>query len=115
VSFAACCARAASGHIAAVPQKSVMNSRRFMRSSQAEDHTLPHCIENAVSCITAFWSTRFPQRVNSLHYRAAALLSASPQLAESIRAAKGFRVVPTPDLRTAAKAKCYSITSSANM
>jgi hypothetical protein len=29
-----------------------------------------------------------------LHYRAAALLSASPQLAESIRAAKRFRVVP---------------------
>jgi hypothetical protein len=28
-----------------------------------------------------------------LHYRAAASLSASPQLAESIRAAKGFRVV----------------------
>ena len=33
--------------------------------------------------------------VNSLHYRGAALLSASPQLAVSIRAAKGFRVVPT--------------------
>jgi hypothetical protein len=33
-------------------------------------------------------------RVNSLYYRAAALLSASPQLAELIRAAKRFRVVP---------------------
>ncbi len=32
--------------------------------------------------------------VNGTHYRAAALLSASPQLAESIRAAKRFRVVP---------------------
>jgi hypothetical protein len=32
--------------------------------------------------------------VNSLHYRIAAFLSASPQLAESIRAAKRFRVVP---------------------
>jgi hypothetical protein len=31
-----------------------------------------------------------------MHYRAAALLSASPQLAESIRAAKRFRVVPIP-------------------
>jgi hypothetical protein len=31
-----------------------------------------------------------------LHYRTAALLSASPQLAESIRAAKRFRVVPIP-------------------
>ena len=35
-----------------------------------------------------------PLRVNSLHYRAATLLSASPQLAESIHAAKRFRVVP---------------------
>ena len=26
----ACCARAASGHVAAVPPRSVMNSRRFM-------------------------------------------------------------------------------------
>jgi hypothetical protein len=33
-----------------------------------------------------------------LHYRAAALLSASPQLAESIHAAKGFRVVPQAEL-----------------
>ena len=32
--------------------------------------------------------------VNGTHYRTAALLSTSPQLAESIRAAKGFRVVP---------------------
>jgi hypothetical protein len=36
--------------------------------------------------------------VNSLHYRAAALLSASPQLAESIPAAKRFRVVPATDI-----------------
>jgi hypothetical protein len=33
-------------------------------------------------------------RVIGTHYRAAALLSASPQLAELIRAAKRFRVVP---------------------
>src|SRR6202011_2346397 len=39
--------------------------------------------------------------VNGTHYRAAALLSASPQLAESIRAAKRFRVVPTADSCTA--------------
>jgi hypothetical protein len=37
------------------------------------------------------------ERVNCTHYRAAALLSASPHLAESIRAAKRFRVVPTTD------------------
>src|SRR4249919_3694676 len=34
---------------------------------------------------------------NCTHRRAAALLSASPQLAESIRAAKRFRVVPLAD------------------
>jgi hypothetical protein len=32
--------------------------------------------------------------VNCTYYRAAALLSASPQLAEAVRAAKRFRVVP---------------------
>jgi hypothetical protein len=37
------------------------------------------------------------QRVNCTHYRAAALLSTSPQLAESFRAAKRFRVVPEGD------------------
>src|ERR1700730_17517295 len=44
-----------------------------------------------------------PVRVNSLHYRAAALLSASPQLAESIHAAKRFRVCTLADSCTAAK------------
>jgi hypothetical protein len=38
-----------------------------------------------------------------LHYRAAALLSASPQLAESIRVAKRFRVVPRGDLSRCSK------------
>jgi hypothetical protein len=38
----ACCARAASGHVTAAPPRSVMNSRRLMRSPQAEDNTLPH-------------------------------------------------------------------------
>src|ERR1700730_11012788 len=37
-------------------------------------------------------------RVNGTHYRTAALLSASPQLAESIRAAKRFPVVPAADI-----------------
>src|SRR6202035_348394 len=44
-------------------------------------------------------------RVNSLHYPAAALLSASPQLAESIHAAKRFRVVPEPDIPSPADAR----------
>ena len=46
-----------------------------------------------------------PLRVNSLHYRAAALLSASPQLAESIHAAKRFRVVPCMDGARGAREK----------
>jgi hypothetical protein len=50
--------------------------------------------------------------VNSLHYRAAALLSALPQLAESIRAAKRFRVVPRPALSRCSKLNRYSTTSS---
>src|SRR6202048_4250235 len=41
--------------------------------------------------------------VNCTHYRAAALLCASPQLAESIRAAKRFRVVPTADVSRCSK------------
>ena len=35
-------ARAASGHAAAVPPSSVMNSRLLICSPQAGDHTLPH-------------------------------------------------------------------------
>jgi hypothetical protein len=37
-----CCARAASGHEAAALPRSVMNWRRFICSSQAEDCALPH-------------------------------------------------------------------------
>jgi hypothetical protein len=48
-------------------------------------------------CITAKSAADRRLWVNSLHYRAAALLSASPQLAESIHAAKRFRVVPAAD------------------
>ena len=35
-SFPACCARAASGHAAAAPPSSVMNSRRFIRSPRRQ-------------------------------------------------------------------------------
>jgi hypothetical protein len=41
--IAGCCARAASGHAAAVLPNKAINSRRLMCSSQAEVHTLPHC------------------------------------------------------------------------
>src|ERR1700730_12904354 len=53
------------------------------------------------SRVAAAMHTPLPSWVNSLHYRTATLASASPQLAESIRAAKRFRVVP---LRTPANA-----------
>src|SRR5467141_1442228 len=36
--FAGCCARAASGHVAAVPPKSVMNSRRCMHPPEGKPH-----------------------------------------------------------------------------
>jgi hypothetical protein len=56
------------------------------------------------------------KRVSSLHYRVAASLSASPQLAESIRVAKGFRVVPIGDLsrcgNVGGQTYGYSMTSS---
>jgi len=55
---------------------------------------------------------RYLLRVKSTHYRAAALLSALPPLAESIRAAKRFRVGLLADSCTAAKS-FHSITSSA--
>ena len=55
------------------------------------------------ACIATKSSAFGPRWVNSLHYRTAAFLSASPQLAESIRAAKRFRVVPGPDASTCNK------------
>jgi hypothetical protein len=54
-----------------------------------------------------------PEWVNSLHYRAAAILSASPQLAESNRAAKRFRVVPCMDGARGAREK--NLTSQRNV
>jgi len=51
-----CRAGDASDH-AAAPPRSVMNSRRFIRIPQSEDHTLPHR-RKSVLCITAFWPTR---------------------------------------------------------
>jgi hypothetical protein len=52
-----------------------------------------HARRGTLLCSTAKSAARLPVWVNCTHYRAAALLSASPQLAESIRAAKRFRVV----------------------
>jgi hypothetical protein len=54
-------------------------------------------IKSGPRCSAGFRSCFPPLRVTCTHYRAAALLSASPLLAESIRAAKGFRVVPIGD------------------
>ena len=58
-----CRAGDASDH-AAAPPRSVMNSRRFIRIPQSEDHTLPHR-RKSVLCITAFWPTRLPEWVMS--------------------------------------------------
>jgi hypothetical protein len=57
-----CRAGDASDH-AAAPPRSVMNSRRFIRIPQSEDHILPHR-RKSVLCITAFWPTRLPEWVN---------------------------------------------------
>jgi hypothetical protein len=54
-------------------------------------------------CIATKSSPFGPRWVNCTHYRAAASLSASPQLAESIRAAKRFRVVPKPAVSSRSK------------
>ena len=59
-----CRAGDASDH-AAAPPRSVMNSRRFIRIPQSEDHTLPHR-RKSVLCITAFWPTRLPEWVRSV-------------------------------------------------
>jgi hypothetical protein len=53
-------------------------------------------------CAAAIQSHTCLLRVNCTYYRAAALLSASPQLAEPIHAGKRFRVVPTADACIAA-------------
>jgi hypothetical protein len=110
-----CCARAASGHAAAVPPRSVMKSR--LMCPQIEGPNLPyHRGAKTALCSTAKSGGRGPVRVNSLHYRTATLPSASPQLAESIRAAKRFRVVPIGDLSRCSNVPgkiSYSITSSA--
>ena len=91
-------ARAVSGHATAELPTNEMKSRRLM-CPQIEGPNLPYCrgAETAL-CNTAKSSGRGPVRVKSPHYGAAALLSASPQLAESIRAAKRFRVVPIADI-----------------
>src|SRR5262249_16139504 len=60
----ACCARVVTGHAAAAPPTSAMNSRRLMCCPQYEDHTLPHR-GKAVLRITAFWPTQLPLRVIS--------------------------------------------------
>src|ERR1700738_3873417 len=60
-------------------------------------------IKSGARCVAGLRPTSCRVGVNGTHYRVAASLSASPQLAESIRAAKGFRVVPEPDQCTAAK------------
>src|ERR1700730_12071424 len=61
-------------------------------------------IKSGARCVAGLRPTSCRVGVNGTHYRAAALLSASLQLAESIRAAKRFRVVPAAHSCTAANA-----------
>src|ERR1700730_15661236 len=63
----------------------------------------PHLRNQKLIVHHSNFGLRRPLRVNGTHYRAAVSLSASPQLAESIRAAKRFRVVPGPDVSRCSK------------
>jgi len=76
---------------------------RGLRTSQALDASAisPDRRAQARSVLT-----RLPVWVNCTHYRAAALLSALSQLAESIRVAKRFRVVPISRLSVRLSAYC---------
>src|ERR1700730_7344578 len=87
-------ARVASGQLAATPPRSVMKSRRLMLAARLGSITLAL---RWPLCATANCGVSGRLRVNCTYYRAAALLSASPQLAESIRGANRFRVVPAAD------------------
>jgi hypothetical protein len=71
-----------------------LRAARNQRSSSEPTILQPFDQFERDCCRAGFRPRLCPNRVNSLHYRAAALLSASSQLAESIRAAKRFRVVP---------------------
>src|SRR5947208_938120 len=82
--FVGCWARAASGHVAAAPPMSVINSRRLIGIPSCEDQTLSHC-RKAVLCITACWPTRLPQRVISLGGDRARGTSLCPQYLRSRR------------------------------
>jgi hypothetical protein len=91
--YPGCCARAESGHAAAAPPSNVMKSRRLMGNLPCRHVDEVETITGSGRC--ASQQNRAPDSdwVNGTHYRAAALLSALPRLAESIRAAKRFRVV----------------------
>ena len=67
--FAACCARAESGHAAAAPPRSVMNSRRFIGLPQCQGSQTKYSRSGPCTAATA---TRFrPVWVKSPHYRTA--------------------------------------------
>ena len=59
----------------------------------------PYRVRNGQLSSTAALHTPFPSRVNSLHYRAAALLSASPQSTDAISSRRLGWVVPEADYR----------------
>ena len=98
------------------------NRRAAQRCNElASSHVLPSSrgshptisLETPCCASQHFGPPDFRIGVNGTHYRAAALLSASPQLAESFRAAKGFRVVPQAVVSRCNKdQRCVSLTRS---
>ena len=68
-SFAACCARAASGQIAVAPPSSVINSRRLMGPTpKSNDHGLSIAGLGAPHPDHAFRAARIPQRLVPVCY-----------------------------------------------
>ena len=64
--MADCCARAASGHAAAAPPTSVMNSRRLI-GWPLKQRVLPYHAVSCIVCITANSSCQCPLWVKSRH------------------------------------------------
>ena len=86
-----CCARAASGHAAAVLPRSVMNSRRRMCSPEAKDHALSER-RKLVLCDS---NVRFGSLTDIC---IAIAMSALPPKADMCSATRDVRFVPIADI-----------------
>ena len=101
-SLPGCCARAASGHAAAVPPRRAMNSRRFNRSSSFAGPTnvgtpsriAEHRVSDSLQCeISARLTAAL---VKSTYYRIAIAIAGSPQLADISRAGDAISMNEIP-------------------